>query len=174
MSKIRIKLTKSGMESSPVRDTPEYPSILSTRNKSSSSGGSGGGGGEAHSNNNTLNVGEMHLLNPNMNMSSLAHHRLSVRSISEFPNIIGAQTSPKSENNWFTYLLAGLSWFLVVLFFPFSCVVIFRVIQEFERGRLDFSQLYYNILYIYLKYLAVIFRLGRLSRCSAGPGIIIT
>jgi len=44
------------------------------------------------------------------------------------------------------------SWFLIVLFFPFSLFVTLKIVQEYER--------------------AVIFRLGRLSSSSArGPGI---
>lgn len=51
-------------------------------------------------------------------------------------------------------LLTGLSWILIVLFFPFSMVVCLKVVQEYER--------------------AVIFRLGRLlSGGAKGPGLFL-
>lgn len=71
----------------------------------------------------------------NMNPHHYRHmmHRPSVRSISETPNVIGAQTS-QYQSDLCSFLLAGLSWFLVVLFFPLSIAFIFRVVQEYERG----------------------------------------
>lgn len=78
--------------------------------------------------------------------------RPSVRSISETPNVIGAQAI-ENQNDICTILLCALSWLLVIIFFPFSLAFIFRVVQEFER--------------------AVIFRLGRLKNSSCGPGVIL-
>jgi hypothetical protein len=62
-------------------------------------------------------------------------HRPSVRSISEMPNVIGAHIFEKRDRDICTYILTGLSWMLVFVFFPLSSVLIFRVIQEFERGK---------------------------------------
>ena len=75
--------------------------------------------------------------------SRMALHRPSVRSISETPNVIGA-TRITYTNDACTYLLIGMAWAAVVVFFPVSFLFIFRVVQEYER--------------------AVIFRLGRLRK----------
>jgi hypothetical protein len=61
------------------------------------------------------------------------NQRPSVRSISETPNVIGAHINSYT-NDFCSILLAALSWTLIVLFFPFSIVLIFRVVQEYERG----------------------------------------
>ena len=73
---------------------------------------------------------------PNMN-SNMMKHRPSVRSISEIPNVIGAQTIEK-QNDLCTYILTGITWIIVVFSFPLSCVFIFRIVQEFERGKNKF------------------------------------
>lgn len=73
---------------------------------------------------------------PNMNLSPNYRqmmHRPSVRSISETPNVIGAQAN-QYHNDLCSIILTCLSWFLVVLFFPLSLSFLFRVIQEYERG----------------------------------------
>ncbi len=68
------------------------------------------------------------------NQNSRLHlHRPSVRSISEQPNVIGASRTHYS-NDACTYILIGLTWFLIIIFFPFSLMFIFRVVQEYERG----------------------------------------
>ena len=63
--------------------------------------------------------------------------RMSVRSISVMPNIIGAQ-AVGDHNDFCTYALTVLTWFIVVAFFPISIIFILRVIQEYERGLLAF------------------------------------
>jgi hypothetical protein len=88
------------------------------------------------------------LKNPQLHQSM---HRPSVRSLSDYPNIIGVNTGAY-KNDKFSTVLVVISWALIILFFPFSLLSTFRIIQEFER--------------------AVIFRLGRLKSCSRGPGII--
>ncbi|CAF0709963.1 unnamed protein product [Brachionus calyciflorus] len=94
--------------------------------------------------------------NSNLNPSSASirqnMHRPSVRSISETPNIIGAQAI-NSQNDICSYLLCALTWVPIIIFFPFSLVFIFQIVQEYER--------------------AVIFRLGRLWKSSCGPGVIL-
>ena len=62
-------------------------------------------------------------------------HRQSVRSISENTNIIGAHRVVEGSD-FCTYLLVGLTWSLIIMFFPFSFLLIFRVIQEYERGKI--------------------------------------
>ena len=84
------------------------------------------------------------LKNPNM-------HRPSVRSLSDYPNVIGVNAGAYRNDKCSTVLVV-ISWALIILFFPISMLSTFRIIQEFER--------------------AVIFRLGRLKSCSRGPGII--
>ena len=92
----------------------------------------------------------------NMNTNSASYrqmmHRPSVRSISELPNVIGAQKI-ENQNDICTYMLCALTWLTIILFFPFSAAFIFRIVQEYER--------------------AVIFRLGRLRKSSCGPGVIL-
>ncbi len=66
--------------------------------------------------------------------SRIHMHRPSVRSISEQPNVIGASRTHYT-NDACSYVLIGLTWFLVILFFPFSFMFIFRVVQEYERGK---------------------------------------
>lgn len=61
-----------------------------------------------------------------------AMHRPSVRSISESPNIIGVYAGPY-ENDIFTYCLTGLTWIIIIMFFPLSLIFICRVVQEYER-----------------------------------------
>lgn len=76
-------------------------------------------------------------LSPNINASPSFYrhtmHRPSVRSISETPNVIGAVAS-HYNNDICSIILTGLSWFLVVVFFPISFAFLFRVVQEYERG----------------------------------------
>lgn len=85
--------------------------------------------------------------NPN---SRIHLHRPSVRSISETPNVIGASRI-RYTNDACTYLLIGFTWLLVIFFFPLSFLFIFRVVQEYERGKFDFS--YYNCLFFKLIYI---------------------
>lgn len=68
------------------------------------------------------------------NNSRIHMHRPSVRSISETPNIIGA-TRTQYSYDMCTYFLIGITWFSVVMFFPISFLFIFRVVQEYERGK---------------------------------------
>ena len=88
------------------------------------------------------------LKNPQLHQNM---HRPSVRSLSDYPNVIGVNTGAYKNDKCSTILVV-ISWPLIILFFPFSLLSTFRIIQEFER--------------------AVIFRLGRLKSCSRGPGII--
>lgn len=80
-----------------------------------------------------------------------AAHRPSVRSISDYPNVIGVNAGTY-RNDRCTAILAFMSWIFLILFFPISLISTFRIIQEYER--------------------AVIFRLGKLKSSSRGPGII--
>ncbi|XP_044731720.1 band 7 protein AGAP004871 isoform X1 [Chrysoperla carnea] len=74
-------------------------------------------------------------------------------------NIVGATTGEalesyegEGESKTFGKFLIGLSWVLIFLTMPFSLLICFKVVQEYER--------------------AVIFRLGRLLPGGArGPGI---
>ena len=59
-------------------------------------------------------------------------HRPSVRSISETPNVIGAQAIDENYDIC-TYILTILTWLSIILFFPLSIAFIFRVVQEYER-----------------------------------------
>lgn len=59
-------------------------------------------------------------------------HRPSVRSISETPNVIGAQAIDENYDIC-TYILTVLTWLSIILFFPLSIAFIFRVVQEYER-----------------------------------------
>jgi hypothetical protein len=70
-------------------------------------------------------------------------HRQSVRSISEAPNVIGAQTV-EINDDYCNNCLTLLTWLFVILTFPFSFFFIFRVIQEYERG------LIYKVLLFFL------------------------
>lgn len=73
---------------------------------------------------------------PNINLSPNYRHmmpRPSVRSISETPNVIGAQAN-QYHNDLCSVILTCLSWFIVVIFFPFSLTFLFRIVQEYERG----------------------------------------
>ncbi|XP_076756817.1 band 7 protein AGAP004871 [Xylocopa sonorina] len=66
--------------------------------------------------------------------------------------IIGGEESMQAENTTCKYILVVLSWLIVILTMPFSFIICFKVVQEYER--------------------AVIFRLGRLLPGGAkGPGI---
>jgi hypothetical protein len=70
---------------------------------------------------------------PNGENNRMMIHRPSVRSVSENLNVIGMQELP-IEYDFCTYLLTALSWSLIIAFFPLSLMVIFHVIQEYERG----------------------------------------
>ena len=63
--------------------------------------------------------------------------RPSVRSISDMPNIIGIHAS-EANTDICSYILVCLTWSLIVLFFPISNIFIFKVIQEYERGILNY------------------------------------
>ena len=78
---------------------------------------------------------------------------LSVRSvITNCPAVIGINAENEYRDDKCTIILAVISYILVILFFPISLLLTFRVVQEYER--------------------AVIFCLGRLKKNSRGPGII--
>ena len=47
--------------------------------------------------------------------------------------IIGVYSGPY-QHDVCTYFLTGLSWILIIMFFPISLILIFRVVQEYERG----------------------------------------
>jgi hypothetical protein len=72
--------------------------------------------------------------NPPLSTSVAFKHRQSVRSISENTNVIIGAHRVDNGSDLCTHLLVGLTWFLIIIFFPFSLVCIFRVIQEYERG----------------------------------------
>jgi hypothetical protein len=78
-------------------------------------------------------------------------HRPSVRSISEFPNVIGANCN-EYENDVCTSILTVLSWCLVILFFPLSLLCTFRIIQEYERGRFDSHQTFSFFIIIFYNF----------------------
>ena len=60
-------------------------------------------------------------------------HRMSVKSISEVKNVIGAEEIVY-QADMCSRILCVLTWILIVLFFPLSVCVIVNVIQEYERG----------------------------------------
>jgi hypothetical protein len=131
----------------PIDEETEASLIQNTRNNRNSTNRnnsreqSGGGGGGGRISDNTHNT----ILKTNPNLSpKMLQHRASVRSISEMPNVIGAFSQERNTRDVCTYLLTGLTWMLVVLFFPLSCVMIFRVVQEFERGK-NYMIFYSNI-----------------------------
>jgi hypothetical protein len=75
------------------------------------------------------------ILQSRLKKSSHMQQRQSVRSISDMPEIIGMHSISHTTNKDIcSIILIVLTWSLVVLFFPFSFVFIFRVIQEYERG----------------------------------------
>lgn len=80
----------------------------------------------------TLTPPSMMNLSPHYNARHMMP-RPSVRSISETPNVIGAQAN-QYHNDLCSIILTCLSWFLVVLFFPLSLAFLFRIVQEYERG----------------------------------------
>lgn len=66
--------------------------------------------------------------------------------------VIGANANAQQDANTCKTILVMLSWVMVILTMPFSLLICFKVVQEYER--------------------AVIFRLGRLlSGGAKGPGI---
>jgi len=65
-------------------------------------------------------------------------HRQSVRSISEAPNVIGAQAAELNDD-FCNHFLTTLTWLFVILTLPFSLFFIFRIIQEYERGLIQIS-----------------------------------
>ena len=72
----------------------------------------------------------------------------------DVPYVIGEEVFDTKRTFCETILL-GCSWFLLVLFFPFSLFLTLKIVQEYER--------------------VVIFRLGRLNSTSAhGPGMCFT
>ena len=77
---------------------------------------------------------------------------LSVKSMSEYPTIIGLNTKSDKTNNFIASILVVISWSLIILFFPVSLLFTFKIIKEYER--------------------AVIYRLGRIKDASLGPGIV--
>ena len=86
--------------------------------------------------NNQTNTFQMRNTSPNMNSNNVTFrqmmHRPSVRSISETPNVIGAQAID-DKMDICTIILTVITWISIVMFFPFSFVLIFRVVQEYER-----------------------------------------
>ena len=86
--------------------------------------------------NNQTNTFQMRNSSPNMNSNNVTFrqmmHRPSVRSISETPNVIGAQAID-DHMDLCSLILTIITWISIVVFFPFSFVLIFRVVQEYER-----------------------------------------
>lgn len=69
------------------------------------------------------------------------------------PYVIGAADADNNQGI-FDKILLGLSWLIMIIFFPFSLFITLKVVQEYER--------------------AVIFRLGRLVKGGAkGPGLFL-
>jgi hypothetical protein len=130
MSKSKFALTRERMESPTEEDNTETALISKRYNSSNSRPGDG----ENQS---------IYNMNPSNMNAKMMQHRPSVRSISETPNVIGAQIAERHSRDVCSYILTGITWLLVVVFFPLSCVLIFRVIQEFERG--------INLIYNFLK-----------------------
>lgn len=91
----------------------------------------------ANNNNNTINGNEDdEILQSRLKKPSHMQQRQSVRSLSEMPNIIGMHAiGHKTNKDVCSILLIILTWSLVFCFFPLSFIFIFRVIQEYERGK---------------------------------------
>ncbi len=91
-----------------------------------------------NNNGNNVAVGQENddeILQSRLKKPSHMQQRQSVRSISDMPEIIGMHSLSHTTNKDIcSIILIALTWSLVVLFFPFSFVFIFRVIQEYERG----------------------------------------
>ncbi|XP_060835297.1 band 7 protein AGAP004871-like [Rhopalosiphum padi] len=82
----------------------------------------------------------------------LANHIDTSITVDQRHRIIGAEDSAPTDPGVCGKFMTACAWVLVVITFPFSLFVCFKVVQEYER--------------------AVIFRLGRLvSGGAKGPGI---
>ncbi len=116
-----------------MRKTPisRQISILPTSQRGSGNRRGGGGGGNGGGDQNSFTSGV--LSEQNSAIGSLQRHRMSVKSISEVKNVIGAEEI-ETRADICSRILAILTWMMVIVFFPFSLCTIVNVIQEYERG----------------------------------------